>query len=161
MWASSMKYHDGKFYLLINGNNDKAWLLSATNPEGNWDVKRLSRNYYDPGMLFDNGKVYIACGINHIMMCELDEKFNFKREKKVIVRDDSGLEGCHLYKIGDYYYIYATYGGWPSGQVAFRSTDIFGPYEEKVVVEKVKLVPVPWAMTSAVPSCRWISEKLR
>ena len=53
-----------------------------------------------------------------------------------MVRDDSGLEGCHLYKIGDYYYIYATYGGWPSGQVVFRSTDIFGPYEEKVVVEK-------------------------
>ena len=136
MWASSMKYHNGKFYLLINGNDDKAWLLTAENPEGAWTVKRLSRNYYDPGMLFDNGKVYIACGINHIMMCELDENFNFKKEKKVIIRDDSGLEGCHLYKHGDYYYIYATYGGWPSGQVVFRSKDPFGTYEEKVIVEK-------------------------
>ena len=136
MWASSMKYHNGKFYLLINGNNDKAWLLTATNPEGVWEVKRLSRNYYDPGMLFDNGKVYIACGINRIMMCELDENFNFKREKEVVYREGTGLEGCHLYKKDDYYYIYATYGGWPSGQVAFRSTNIFGPYDEKVVVEK-------------------------
>ena len=136
MWACSMKYHDGKFYILINGNNEKAWLLSATNPEGKWDVKRLGRNYYDPGMLFDNGKVYVVCGINHLVMCELDKNFNFKKQKEVVVRDDSGLEGCHLYKKGDYYYIYATYGGWPSGQVVFRSTDIFGPYEEKVVVEK-------------------------
>ena len=136
MWASSIKYHNGKFWLLINGNDDKAWLLSTSNPEGEWDVKRLSRNYYDPGMLFDGGKVYIACGYNHISMCELDADFNFVREQEVVVRERSGLEGCHLYKIGDYYYIYATYGGFPSGQVAFRSKDIFGPYEEKVLVEK-------------------------
>lgn len=136
MWASSMKYHNGKFYLLINGNDDRAWLLSATDPEGEWEVKRLSRNYYDPGMLFDGDKVYIACGYNHITMCELDADFNFIREKEIIVRERSGLEGCHLYKIGGYYYLYSTYGGYPSGQVAFRSKDIFGPYEEKVLVEK-------------------------
>ena len=136
MWACSMKYHDGKFYILINGNDSRAWLLTATDPEGKWTVKRLAHNYYDPGMLFDNGKVYIACGINHLTMVELDENFNELRSKVVVVRDDSGLEGCHLYKHGDYYYIYATYGGWPSGQVAFRSTDPFGTYEEKMLVEK-------------------------
>ncbi|MBQ4229564.1 MAG: family 43 glycosylhydrolase, partial [Bacteroidaceae bacterium] len=74
--------------------------------------------------------------INDIKICELDEQFNFKQEKSVVTREGSGLEGCHLYKIGDYYYIYATYGGWPSGQVVFRSQNIFGPYEEKVVLEK-------------------------
>ena len=136
MWACSMKYHDGKFYILINGNDSRAWLLTATYPEGKWTVKRLAHNYYDPGMLFDNGKVYIVCGINHLTMVELDENFNELRSKVVVVRDDSGLEGCHLYKHGDYYYIYATYGGWPSGQVAFRSTDPFGTYEEKMLVEK-------------------------
>ena len=138
MWACTMKYHNGKFHILINPNESYGLLLTATNPEGKWTVKKLSRSYYDPGMLFDNGKVYVACGINHIMMCELDENFNFKKEKKVVVRDDAGLEGCHLYKIGEYYYIYATYGGWPSGQTVFRSKDIFGPYEEqdKMLVEK-------------------------
>lgn len=136
MWASSIKWHDGKFYLLINGNDHRAWLLSATDPEGEWTVQRLSRNYYDPGMLFDGGKVYIVCGINHLQMCELDENFNLLREQEVVVREGSGLEGCHLYRIGDYYYIYATYGGWPSGQTVFRSKNIFGPYEERVLVEK-------------------------
>lgn len=135
MWACSMKYHDGKFYLLINGNDTGGWLLTATNPEEKWEMKKLSRIYYDPGMLFDNGKVYVACGIGNIQMCELDEDFNFIREQRVI-SDKDGLEGCHLYKRGDYYYIYATYGGWPSGQTVFRSKDIFGPYEEKMLVEK-------------------------
>lgn len=136
MWASSMKYHNGKFWLLVNGNDDKAWLLSATDPEGEWDVRRLSRNYYDPGMLFDGDKVYIACGYCNISMCELDADFNFIQEKEIIVRERSGLEGCHVYKIGDYYYIYATYGGFPSGQAAFRAKSPFGPFEEKMLVEK-------------------------
>ena len=136
MWACSMKYYNGKFYLLINGNDAGGWLLTTSTPEGTWEKKKLSRIYYDPGMLFDNGKVYVACGIDHINVCELDENFNFKQEKTVITRDGSGLEGCHFYKVGDYYYIYATYGGWPSGQVAFRSKNVFGPYEEKMLLEK-------------------------
>ena len=135
MWACSMKHHDGKFHLLINGNDAGGFLLTATDPEGKWEMKKLSRIYYDPGMLFDNGKVYVACGIGNIQMCELDEDFNYKQEKRVI-SDKDGLEGCHLYKIGDYYYIYATYGGWPSGQAVFRSKSIFSPYEEKMLVEK-------------------------
>ena len=137
MWACSMTYHDGTFYILINGNDAGGFVLSTSNPEGTWDMKKLSRIYYDPGMLFDNGKVYVACGINDIKICELDEKFNFKQERSVVKREGTGLEGCHLYKVGEYYYIYATYGGWPSGQVAFRSKNIFGPYEEKMLVEKI------------------------
>ena len=136
MWACSMTWHDGKFYLLINGNDAGGFVLSTTNPEGRWEKKQLPRIYYDPGMLFDNGKVYVACGIGNIQMCELDENFNFIREQNVI-KDKDGLEGSHLYKIGDYYYIYATYGGWPSGQAIFRSKNIFGPYEEKMLVEKI------------------------
>ena len=141
MWACSMKYHNGKFHILINekrpidGWNLNGYLLTATNPEGQWTMKKLSRSYYDPGMLFDNGKVYVAQGIGNISVCELDENFNFKREKTVISNKD-GLEGSHFYKHGDYYYIYATYGGWPSGQAVFRATNPFGPYEEKMVVEK-------------------------
>ena len=141
MWACSMKYHNGKFHILINekrpidGWNLNGYLLTATNPEGEWTMKKLSRSYYDPGMLFDNGKVYVAQGIGTISVCELDENFNFKKEVAVI-KDKDGLEGSHFYKRGDYYYIYATYGGWPSGQAVFRSKSPFGPYEEQMVVEK-------------------------
>ena len=141
MWACSMKYHNGKFHILINekrpidGWNLNGYLLTATNPEGTWEMKKLSRSYYDPGMLFDNGKVYVAQGIGNISVCQLDENFNFKKEVTVLEGKD-GLEGCHFYKKDGYYYIYATYGGWPSGQALFRSENVFGPYEEKMVVEK-------------------------
>ena len=33
-------------------------------------------------------------------------------------------------------FIYSTYGGWTSGQAIFRSKNIWGPYEEKMLVEK-------------------------
>ena len=36
-----------------------------------------------------------------------------------------------MYHIGDYYYIYATYGGgYDHSQTIFRSKNPFGPYEE-------------------------------
>jgi len=135
MWACSMSYHEGVFYILINGNDAGGWLLTTDDPEGKWQMKKLARSYYDPGMLFDNGKVYVACGNTEIKMCELDEDFNFVQEKTVFTATEM-LEGCHLYKKDDYYYIYATYGGWPSGQTVLRSKNIFGPYEEKMLVEK-------------------------
>ena len=136
MWACSMAYHEGIFYILINGNDAGGWLLTTTEPEEKWEMKQLSRSYYDPGMLFDNGKVYVACGNTEIKVCELDKDFNFIQEKTVFKATEM-LEGCHFYKKDGYYYIYATYGGWPSGQTVLRSTDIFGPYEEKMLVEKM------------------------
>lgn len=135
MWACSMAYHEGTFYILINGNDAGGWLLTTTDPEGKWQMKQLSRSYYDPGMLFDNGKVYVACGNTEIKVCELDEDFNFIQEKTVFKATEM-LEGCHFYKKNGYYYIYATYGGWPSGQTVLRSKEVFGSYEEKMLIEK-------------------------
>ena len=136
MWAAAMAYHNGKFYILINGNDAGGFVLTATDPEGRWDMKPLSRIYYDPGLLFEDGKVYVVCGSTEIKMCELDEEFNFIQEQTVYQANDM-LEGCHLYHIGEYYYIYGTYGGWPSGQTVLRSKNIFGPYEEKMLIEKL------------------------
>lgn len=96
--------------------------MSTADPEGKWQMQKLDRIYYDPGMIFEDDKVYVACGIGNIDICELDKNFNF-RTSTTVLRDKEGLEGCHLYKIGDYYYIYATYGG-----LAFRSDDI--PFQE-------------------------------
>ena len=142
MWAPSMKYYDGKFYILIcerypvENWSLNGYLLTAENPEGKWTMKKLSRAYYDPGMLFDtDGKIYIVQGIGNLSVCQVDKNFNTTKEQTVISGKD-GLEGSHFYKKGKYYYIYSTYGGSPSGQAVFRSTSPFGPYEEKMLVEK-------------------------
>ncbi|MFW6326978.1 MAG: glycoside hydrolase 43 family protein, partial [Bacteroidota bacterium] len=136
-WASSLRYKDGKFYIMFNTLDEGGYLLTATNPEGPWELQPLSRSYYDPALFFnDDGKTYVVHGINTIKITELDENFEAVGEDKVVIeRPDAGLEGSHMYKIGDYYYIYATYGGWPASQVAFRSADLFGDYEEKILLE--------------------------
>ena len=45
-----------------------------------------------------------------------------------------GLEGSHVYKINGYYYLYCTYGGRDGMQVALRSKNIYGPYEQKLLI---------------------------
>ena len=67
-WANSLMYKNGKFYILFNafGNGDDAggYLLSATDAEGPWTMTRLSRGYYDPGLMTDDdGTTYVVCGI--------------------------------------------------------------------------------------------------
>ena len=139
-WAPSLKYYQGKFYLhFIAFNHDKFadggdFLLTATDPEGEWKVQKVNGFYYDSGLLFDEatGRCFVVAGINDIRVTELDENFNaISGNKQVINKPDAGLEGSHMYHIGDYYYIYATYGGgYDRSQTIFRSKDPFGPYVE-------------------------------
>lgn len=141
-WATSLTYHDGKYhiYFICYGregtDHTQQILLTATDIEGAWDMTKMSDHYYDSGWLFDDGEngdgnLYVACGINHIYVNKLDPKtFAKKESKEVIVRENRGLEGCRMYHIGNYYYIYATYGGWNASQAIFRSKKPMGPYEE-------------------------------
>ena len=139
-WAPSLKYYNGKFYLhFIAFNHDKFadggdFLLTATDPEGEWTQQKLEGFYYDSGLLFDEatGRRFVVAGINDIRVTELDENFKaISANKQVINKPDAGLEGSHMYHIGEYYYIYATYGGgYDRSQTIFRSKDPFGPYVE-------------------------------
>lgn len=132
-WASTLKYYNGHFYLgfLAFGDGGGYFLLDTTDPEGTWNVRQLSDSYYDSGLLFDNnGTPYIVSGINTITVTKLDANFNKVSSKEVISRPDAGLEGNHFYHIGDYYYIYSTYGGTEGSQTIFRSTSPMGDYTE-------------------------------
>jgi beta-xylosidase len=134
-WATALNYNNGTFYLLFNTLDEGSYLLTATNPEGNWTMKKLSTSFYDPGLLFDDGKIYIIHGINQLRITQVDQNFEpVGSDITVVEKPNTGLEGCRFYKIGVYYYIYATYGGWPASQVAFRSKNISGPYEEKLLL---------------------------
>lgn len=137
-WASSLKYHNGKFYLMFNTLDDGGFLCTATKAEGPWEIKQLSKGFHDPGLFFDNdGKIYAAHGYSNIYITELDTNFAPKGSDVLVFTGDirSGLEGAHVYKISGYYYLYCTYGGGDGFQVALRSEDIYGPYEEKIVIQ--------------------------
>ena len=130
MWASALGYNEGTYYILISSLDVGGALLTATNPAGPWTYRKLADNFYDPGMLFEGDNIYVSCGIGRLHVVKLDKQFNRIDSKEVIQRDNSGLEGSKIYHIGDYYYIYATYGGTEGSQTIFRATDPMGPYEE-------------------------------
>jgi Beta-xylosidase len=136
-WAGSLKYHDGKFYLLFNTLNEGAFLCTATDPEGTWEMKSIGRGFHDCGLFFDDdNRIYVASGYGKIFMTELDSTFKPISKDSLIFTGDmrGGLEGTHIYKINGYYYLYSTYGGVDGFQVALRSKNIYGPFEEKVVI---------------------------
>ena len=136
-WATSLKYSQGKFYLLFITLNEGGFLCSTTKPEGPWTIRHLPKGFYDPGLFFDDdGRIYVAHGYSKIYMTELDKNFAPKTKDSLIITGDirRGLEGTHVYKINGYYYLYCTYGGRDGIQAAFRSKNIYGPYEEKVVI---------------------------
>lgn len=142
MWASSLNYHDGKFYLYFISygrggyDNGRNILLTATDPEGKWEMQYWPEHYYDAGWLFDDGEngdgnVYVACGIGEIWVNKLDGKTLKKlgSTSSPVFKKDAH-EGSHMYHIGEYYYIYITTGGYWRGQTIIRSKNPMGPYEE-------------------------------
>jgi beta-xylosidase len=145
-WASSLKYKNGTFYLHFNTLDEGSYLLTATDPEGTWTKRKLSSSFYDAGLFFDDdGKTYIVSGINKLHIAELDSDFKVIKDQEITFGtippgiDNKGTEGSHLYKINGYYYIYATTGGYYATQVAFRSKNIFGPYDEKEVLNSDRI----------------------
>jgi beta-xylosidase len=136
-WATSLKYNKGKFYLLFITLDEGGFICSSEKPEGPWQITHLPRGFYDPGLFFDdNGKIYVAHGYSTINITELDTNFVAKSNDSLVFTGDirTGLEGTHVYKINGYYYLYCTYGGGDGFQVALRSQNIYGPYEEKIVI---------------------------
>ena len=137
-WASSLKYHNGKFYLLFNTLDDGGFMVTTEDPDGPWEMTHLPRGFHDPGLFFDDdGKIYVAWGYNEIRITPLDENFAPAGEDRLVYTGDlrRGIEGAHVYKLNGYYYLYCTYGGRDGFQVALRSKNIYGPYEQKIVLQ--------------------------
>jgi len=136
-WATSMRYHKGKFHLLFITLDEGGFLCTADEVAGPWGIKKLPKGFYDPGMFFDDdAKNYVVHGYSNIFITEVDENFVALSKDSLVFTGDirKGLEGAHVYKINGYYYLYCTYGGLDGIQVALRSKNIYGPYEQKIVI---------------------------
>jgi beta-xylosidase len=138
-WATSIKYNNGKFYLLFITLDEGGFICSSAKAEGPWEITKIPKGFYDPGLFFDeDGKIYVAHGYSKISMTELDKNFAPISQDSLVYTGDIrvGIEGTHVYKINGYYYLYCTYGGADGIQVALRSKSIYGPYEQKVVLSE-------------------------
>ena len=137
-WATSIRYHNGIYYLLFVTLDEGGFLCTATDPEGKWKLQKLANAYYDPGLFFDDdGKVYVVHEASKVILTEINlNDFTPKAEPRQIIEGSirQGLEGHHMYKINGYYYILSTYGGGDGFEACFRSKNIYGPYEEMTVL---------------------------
>lgn len=138
-WATSLKYHNNKFYALFITLDEGGFICSADKAEGPWSVTKLPKGFYDPGLFFDDdGRIYVGHGYGKISITELDQNFAPISKDSLVYNGDirGGLEGTHIYKKDGYYYLYCTYGGVAGIQVALRSRNIYGPYEQKIVISE-------------------------
>ncbi len=150
-WATSIRYHNGKFYVAFCtpdgwGRKGHFSICEADKPEGPWKRTIFPEYMYDPGLFFDDdGKVYVVHGQGTLYITELDADCKKAKGAPVKVWSTTftsptqegrgfGIEGSHMYKINGKYYITNPCGGTEGWQVCLRSDHIYGPYEYKVIV---------------------------
>lgn len=145
MWAPSLRFHDGKFYVAFVSHGQKdTHLFVADKPEGPWERRKIEGYYHDCSLLFDNGKTYIVYGNTEIKITELKRDLTGPMPgglNRVIVRDNSenvilGYEGSHIYKIDNKYVL--TLIHWPKEKVrtqaVFISDSLDGEFKGKDVL---------------------------
>ncbi|WP_234124669.1 glycoside hydrolase family 43 protein [Clostridium hydrogenum] len=115
MWAASLRYHKGKFYVCFVANDThKTYLFTADNINGPWKKQIIEGFYHDASLLFDDDeRVYIIYGNTEIHLTELKSDLSGPKLggiDRIIVKDNEphhlGYEGSHFYKINGKYYAF-------------------------------------------------------
>lgn len=115
MWAASLRYHRGMFYICFVANDtQKTYLFTSSSIEGLWVRHEMEGFYHDCSLLFDeDGSVYIAYGNRDIYITQLKPDLSAPLEgglHRLAVSDTRstclGYEGTHFYKIGGKYYLF-------------------------------------------------------
>ena len=115
MWAASLRFHEGVFYIVFVANDThKTYLFTANDVTGPWKKSEIKGFYHDSSLLFDDdGRVYIVYGNREIYLTELDDNLTGPKEgglHRLLLKDSDdaylGYEGSHMYKIDGKYYIF-------------------------------------------------------
>lgn len=115
MWAASLRYHKGTFYICFVANDThKTYLYTAKGIEGPWEKHTVEGFYHDCSLLFDDDdRIYIAYGNKQIYITELSSDLSGPKEgglHRLAVSDEGhpslGYEGTHFYKINGKYYLF-------------------------------------------------------
>ena len=140
MWAASLNYHEGKFYVSFVANDtQKTYLYTADKIEGPWTKSNIQGFYHDMSLFWDDdGRVYTVCGNTEIHLIELKDDLSGPKEggvNKIIIQSDRekcvlGYEGSHLYKINGRYYNFMIYipKGRMRTEVCYMADSLEGPW---------------------------------
>lgn len=143
-WATSLRYRDGKFYVLFSPNDQpyRTFIYTTEDPMKGWTLHSRMQHFHDASLFFDDdGRAYVFSGTGSLI--ELEPDLSGVKEGgvnvKLNVRDDEEtglLEGSRALKYNGKYYLLMI--SWPKGekrrQVCYRADKITGPYEKKVIL---------------------------
>lgn len=154
IWAPAIRYHDEYFYIFWGDPDAGIYMVKSKNPAGPWDKPVLAlagKGLIDTCPLWDDdGSAYIVHGWAGSRTGGFNSVLTVRRMKPdgteispegrhVFDGHDRHptLEGPKFYKRNGYYYIFAPAGGVTTGwQTILRSKNIWGPYEDKIVLEQ-------------------------
>ncbi|MBQ8639729.1 MAG: family 43 glycosylhydrolase [Lachnospiraceae bacterium] len=151
VWAPAIRYQEGYFYVYYPMPDEGIFMSKAKDAAGPWSkpvcVKR-AKGWIDPCPFWDDdGKAYLVngfaksrCGIKsilHISEMSWDGTMLYGEGQHIFDGRNTQptIEGPKMYKRNGYYYIFAPAGSVKAGwQTVLRSRNVYGPYEEKIVM---------------------------
>lgn len=140
MWAASLRYHQGIFYVCFVANDThKTYLYTAEDIRGPWAKHNMEGFYHDCSLLFDDdGRIYIAYGNKDIYITELRQDLSGPLEggfHRLVVSDEGnpylGYEGTHFYKINGKYYLFFIHSRrdcWRRTESCFMADSLSGEF---------------------------------
>ena len=156
VWAPSIRYHDGWYYIYWGDPDYGVYMVKTQDPAGKWEKPLCvirGKGYIDTTPLWDDdGRCYLVNGwansrskfASVLTVREMSDDGTKPIGQPVIVFDGNGTEnrtceGPKFYKRDGWYWIMCPAGGVPTGfQLAMRSKSPYGPYEHKIVLAQGK-----------------------
>lgn len=153
VWAPAIRFHNGEYWIYYGDPDYGIFLVKAKRPEGPWDppiLVRKAKGWIDPCPFWDSdGSAYMVhawaksrAGFNSVLTINrMNSEGTAILDEGVMVfdgrRSQPTIEGPKLYSRDGYYYIFAPAGGVkPGWQTVLRAKDIYGPYEDRIVMDQ-------------------------
>lgn len=153
VWAPSIRHHAGRFWIFFAMPDEGIYMTTASDPRGAWTEPHLvqaGRGLIDPCPLWDDdGRAYLVHAYAR-------SRAGFRDRLRVAPMATDGsrllgegqvvfdaperqpvLEGPKFLKKDGWYYLLAPAGGVSTGwEVILRSRNIYGPYDDRVILEQ-------------------------
>lgn len=149
VWAPSIRYHDGWFYIYWGDPDQGLFMTKARDVRGPWlkpVLVKEEKGLIDCCPLWDDdGRAYLShgcagsrAGVKSVLFVApmSPDGTHVTGPSRIVYdghEDQPTIEGTKFYKRNGYYYIMSPAGGVKYGwQVELRSKNPFGPYDEYV-----------------------------
>jgi beta-xylosidase len=153
VWAPCIRFHAGRFWIFFPMPDEGIYFVTAEDPAGPWSEPHLvqaGRGLIDPCPLWDeDGRAYLVhayagsrAGVKHrLRVCPMaPDGSRLLGDGQIVYHEPEKhptLEGPKFLKKDGWYYILAPAGGVETGwQVVLRSRQIYGPYEDRIVLHQ-------------------------